>query len=123
MSIYLSKESCATIHWFNIYGSITITIAGAERKLSKTYMVSISEELSLMRRNEQQQQQKQKSSLKLWLILSRNQRRSGDVLNDLGKVTWDRFTYKSPSEDASFNLRPKAERGVGFERVSSYTEL
>lgn len=35
---------------------------------------------------------------------------------NLGKVTWDRFTYKSPSEDVSFKLRHKAERGAGFER-------
>lgn len=62
MSIYLSKESCATIHWFNIYGSITITVAGAERKLSKTYMVSISEKLSLMRINQKQQQQQNQES-------------------------------------------------------------
>lgn len=42
---------------------------------------------------------------------------------NLEKVTWDRYTYKSPSEDASFKLRPKAERGAGFERVASYTEV
>lgn len=120
MSIYLSKESCATIHWFNIYGSITHHCCRAEIKLSKTHGLNLWEVKS-MRINQNNNNNKIKS-LKLWLIPSRTK----------GEWRWstEGIWKRSLETDTPIKVllkmlrrRPKAERGAGFERVASYTEV